>query len=74
MSAPAFTEKDVAKAVAGAKAAGFTVRRIDVNRHTGLISLYEGGETAEPEPADEIANWMTENGDDRPQGPSPRKR
>lgn len=64
MSAPAFTDRDVEKAVSGATKAGFAIGRIDIDRHSGRISLFPAGETP-PRPADEpdaeIAGWMEDD-------------
>lgn len=73
MTAPAFTQNDVEKAIAGVKAHGLPISRVDVNRHTGLISIIIG-DGASADPPDEIAKWMAEHGDDRPQGPALRQK
>lgn len=63
MAVPAFTERDVTKAIVGATKTGLTPTRVDVDRRTGVISLHFGPST--PEPEDEIASWMAEV-DDKP--------
>lgn len=70
MASPAFTENDVTKAIAGAKAAGFTPARVDIDRKTGRISLFIDGATppAAEEP-DEIGDWLEQHSD---QGPAHR--
>lgn len=75
MSAPAFTEADVTKAVTGAQKAGFNVARIDIDRRSGRISLLASmgdmGAPAALSEADEIAEWL-ENDRSRSQGPASR--
>lgn len=46
----------VEEAVAGAKAAGLPIARVDVDRNTGLISIITSGQ--EPESVDEIGAWL----------------
>ena len=70
MTAPAFTQNDVEKAVAGVKAGGLTISRVDVNRHTGLISIITAPE-APPPPADEIGAWLDRHS---AEGPAPRQK
>lgn len=61
MSAPAFTDRDVEKAVAGATKAGFAVQRIDIDRRTGRISLFASGEPQAVSEEDEIAGWLDDD-------------
>lgn len=61
MSAPTFTERDLVKAVSGATRAGFSIGRIDIDRHTGRISLYAVGEAPAVTETDEITQWLEEH-------------
>lgn len=61
MASPAFTTRDVEKAVAGATKAGFTVARIDIDRRTGTISLFTTGEATPVNEVDEIAQWLADD-------------
>ncbi len=72
MPAPAFSERDVEKAVSGATKAGFSIARIDIDRHTGRISLFATGEAPAASDPDEIAEWLDNDRrrvEGRPQGP-----
>lgn len=72
MAAPAFTDRDIEKAVSGATKAGFEVGRIDIDRKTGRISLFAVGETPPVSATDEIAGWLEDDRrrtEGRPQGP-----
>lgn len=63
MAAPAFTDRDVEKAVSGATKGGFAIGRIDIDRRTGRISLFPAGEVPlqAEEPEDEISAWMEDD-------------
>jgi hypothetical protein len=73
MTAPAFTERDLEKALKATQAAGLTITRIDVNRHTGLISIItaDGQPSAPTQERDEIGEWLDRHSDE---GRSPRRR
>ena len=61
MAAPAFTDRDIEKAVTGATKAGFSVGRIDIDRKTGRISLFATGEAPVVSENDEIAEWLEDD-------------
>lgn len=66
MTAPAFTERDVEKAVAGAIKGGFKIGRVEVDRRTGRIILLPEGapdmQNKTVDPKTEIERWLEENG------------
>lgn len=66
MTAPAFTERQIEKAVAGAIRGGLVIRSVEVDPRTGRITLNAGepGVTEEP---DEIGEWLA---DDHRKGPA----
>jgi hypothetical protein len=71
VTAPAFTQQDVEKAIAAAQAKNLTITRVDVNRHTGLISIITTPtQEAPPPPPDEIGAWLDRHSDE---GRPPRR-
>lgn len=67
--AAAFTQADVAKLLKGAKAAGATVTRIEIDREGKIVALF-GAAGREPAVGNE---WDEVFDDDAPDGP-PTKR
>jgi hypothetical protein len=59
MVAPYFTKADIAKAIRAVKEAGLNISRVDVDRRTGVISVFTGdGTSAGASPEDEIAQMV----------------
>lgn len=65
MGKPAFTQRDIEKAVAGCQAAGLEVGRVEIDRDTGRIVILPRSATAVQGDAldDELTAWRAGNGD-----------
>jgi hypothetical protein len=65
MSRPAFTQRDIEKAVAGCKAAGLEVGRVEIDRDTGRIVILPLSAAAMQgdDLERELQAWRAENGD-----------
>jgi CO dehydrogenase/acetyl-CoA synthase gamma subunit (corrinoid Fe-S protein) len=66
MTKPAFTQRDVEKAVAGAQAAGLEVGRVEIDRVSGRIVILPAGAVAVQGDAldEELREWRAGHGED----------
>ena len=60
MSRPAFTERDVAKALAGARKGGFEVGGVQIDRRTGVITLLPAGTAPAHDAASDLDRELQE--------------
>jgi hypothetical protein len=67
--AAAFTQTDITKVLRGARSAGETVTRIEIDREGKIVALF--GKAGQP--ANGRNEWDDVFDDDTPDGPSPKR-